>query len=274
MDTRSVEHITGVGDGDDQADRPGSQARVIDLSSYVEDAKDGTADAPVLIDSEDDEDAAAGTRARPLIIKDATHSTALIPMDQLNALAVQPLYQAHRLQYLTLEQASPAAFRYALGRKDLWKLAVKVTNNVASTMIGMTRLHIFEGDLANIYPEYIVIASLEGGGLRIRGRRFDIQGNQLAKWPSGGEMFPTLEQVVANGYLFRPFNDDFNTHRIKRYLQFLRDKNELPKLAWKNPMRQIEDRKRPLLLQNRGSADALMENGFFIGKGACEMLAG
>lgn len=165
-------------------------------------------------------------------------------------LAIRPLYQVHRLQHLTPEQASPTAFRYAINREELWKLAKKVTNNVASTVIGMTRPPIFEGDPTNVYPEYIVIASLEGGGLRIRGRRVDIQGNQLAKWPGGGEMFPTLEQVVVNGYLFRPFNDDFDIHRIKRYLQFLRDNKELPKLAWKNPMKRIEDRKHALQLQD------------------------
>jgi hypothetical protein len=104
--------------------------------------------------------------------------------------------------------------------------------------------------IRHVYPKYIVIASLEGRGLRIRGRRSDIQGNQLAKWPGGGEMFPTLEQVVANGYLFRPFNDDFDIDRIKRYLQFLRDNKLLPKLAWINPMRGIENKKRPLLLQD------------------------
>ncbi|KAF1973460.1 hypothetical protein BU23DRAFT_131140 [Bimuria novae-zelandiae CBS 107.79] len=247
--SNEVQHVTGVGDSDDQAGRSGSRARVIDLS--VEDAEDGTSDAPVLIESDDDEDAAAcGTRARPLMIEDAAHSTVLMSMDQLNAMATRPLYQVHRLRYLTPEQASPAMFRYAIGREELWKLAIKVTNNVASTVIGMTRPPIFEGGLANVYPEYIVIASLEGGGLRIRGRRVDIQGNQLAKWPGGGEMFPTLEQVVANGYLFRPFNDDFDTQRIKRYLQYLRDKNELPKLALENPMRQNKDNKRPRLLQN------------------------
>jgi len=62
-------------------------------------------------------------------------------------------------------------------------------------------------------------------------------------------MCPTLEQVVANGYLFRPFNDDFDTNRIKRYLQFLRDSKELPKLAWKTPMKGMEGKKRPLLLR-------------------------
>ena len=106
---------------DDQAGRFGSRARAIDLSAAIEVAEDGTAGAPVLIDSNDDGDV-TGTRARPLMIEDAAHLTALISMDQLNALVIHPLYQFHRLRHLTPEQASPVAFRYAMSREELWKL--------------------------------------------------------------------------------------------------------------------------------------------------------
>lgn len=68
---------------------------------------------------------------------------------------------------------------------------------------------------AQTFLKYICIASLEGGNSsRIWMKRRSVGGDELPKWPSGGSVYLSPEEIRQRGYLFRPFYDDFGKERL------------------------------------------------------------
>jgi hypothetical protein len=127
-------------------------------------------------------------------------SQALIPI---------PLHQRDKFMQLAMWDAAPANFKYVIAPSRLRAMAQKYTNNKSAVVIGVVRRP--DWNAAQTFPEYICIAALEGGNaLRIRVKQWSVGGNELPKWPGGGSIYLSLEEIRQQGYLFRPFCDNFD----------------------------------------------------------------
>jgi len=50
----------------------------------------------------------------------------------------------------------------------------------------------------------------------------------LPKWPGEGYIYLSLEEIRQQGYLFRPFCDNFDKARLRMYLAIMGKKGNMP----------------------------------------------
>ncbi|KAF1937775.1 hypothetical protein EJ02DRAFT_47015 [Clathrospora elynae] len=181
----------------------------------VEDEPGGTNDNPIPLDLD-------GTREDPIDFSgDVTSASAFA--DHSQALVLMPLHQRDKFMQLAMWDAAPANFKYVIAPSRLRVMAQKYTNNKSAVVIGVVRRP--EWNVAQTFPEYICIAALEGGNaLRIRVKQWSVGDNELPKWPGGGSIYLSLEEIRQQGYLFRPFCDNFDRERLRKYLTVIEKK--------------------------------------------------
>ncbi|KAF1964436.1 hypothetical protein BU23DRAFT_561931 [Bimuria novae-zelandiae CBS 107.79] len=173
--------------------------------AIVEEHPDGAEERPILIEED-------GTQGDPITLGGDE-----APVDNTRALVRMPLHQRNQFMQLAPWEASPVNFRYVIAPSRLREMAKRHT--------GGSRYAI------DTYPEYICIASLEGGkALTIRVKTYSVEGQTLEKWPGGGQSYMTLERIVERGYLFPPFCNQFNKDRLRAYLQKMAEINGMPRV--------------------------------------------
>lgn len=183
----------------------------------------GSAANPIALDEdgtvEDPIDLTAGslTRSRYPILNSQGSCTAIAPLHQLD-------------RYNKLTWAERPAFQYTVRLGRLREMAQKHTNqNKGAMVIGVIRQP--DWDAAIRLPEYICIAALDANNsMYIRVKLFSIYEKPLEKWPGGGSLFVTIDEIVRRGYLFRPFHEAFNNKRLKAYLIKMKKDDRLPTL--------------------------------------------
>ncbi|KAF1974018.1 hypothetical protein BU23DRAFT_553684 [Bimuria novae-zelandiae CBS 107.79] len=137
-------------------------------------------------------------KERPILIKEDDEALAKARVDNTRAL-------------LASWKALPMAKRHTGGSRY-------------AIVIGVVRRPTW--DVEDTYPEYICIASLEGGkALTICVKTYSVEGQTLEKWPGGGQSYMTLERIVERGYLFPPFCNQFNKDWLRAYLQKIAEIN-------------------------------------------------
>ncbi|KAF2865070.1 hypothetical protein BDV95DRAFT_613032 [Massariosphaeria phaeospora] len=147
--------------------------------------------------------------------------------DNIQALVLMPLHQRDKFMQLAMWDAAPANFKYVIAPSRLRAMAQKYTNNKSAVVIGVVRRP--DWNAAQTFPEYICIAALEGGNaLRIRVKQWSVGGNALPRWPGGGSIYLSLEEIRQQGYLFRPFCDNFDKERLRKYLTVMEKKGKMP----------------------------------------------
>jgi hypothetical protein len=179
----------------------------------------GTNDNPIPLDLD-------GTREDPIDfsgdVTSASASASASPSasafaDNSQALVLMPLHQKEKFMQLAMWEATPANFKYVIAPSRLRAMAQKYTNNNSAVVIGVVRRP--DWNVAQTFPEYICIAALEGGNaLRIRVKQWSVGGNELPKWPGGGSIYLSLEEIRQQGYLFRP----------RMYLKSMGKKGKMP----------------------------------------------
>lgn len=209
-----------ISDGDGLA---GSSAALLPQGSStaaqtVQGEPTGTEDNPIPLDE-------AGTHDDPINL-DGDSTPEPVSIDNAQAL-VLPMHQRDKFMQLTKLGATPMHFRYAIAPSRLRAMAKRNTNNnKAAIVVGVVRRP--DWNAAQTFPEYICIALLEGGNsLRIRVKRCSIEGEELPKWPGGGSVYISLEEIEQYGYLFRPFYD-FDRERLRRYLMAMEEQDKMP----------------------------------------------
>jgi hypothetical protein len=189
------------------------------MNACVEDEPGETNDNPIPLDLD-------GTREDPIDFSgDVT--TASASANNSQALVLMPLHQRDKFMQLAMWDAAPANFKYVIAPSRLRAMAQKHTNNKSAVVIGVVRRP--DWNAAQTFPEYICIAALEGGNaLRIRVKQWSVGGNALPKWPGGGSVYLSLEEIRQQGYLFRPFCDNFDKERLRKYLTVMEKKGKMP----------------------------------------------
>lgn len=136
---------------------------------------------------------------------------------------------------LTLSKAvgtrtSPVNFQYVIAPSRLREMAKRHTGgSLYAIVVGMVRRPTWDVEVT--YPEYICIASLEGGrALKIRVKMHSVDGQTLEKWPGGGQNYMTLECIQERGYLFPPFCNQFDKNLLRTYLGKMAEMDGMPKV--------------------------------------------
>ncbi|KAF1970562.1 hypothetical protein BU23DRAFT_556775 [Bimuria novae-zelandiae CBS 107.79] len=190
--------------------------------AIVEDHPDGAEERPILIEED-------GTQDDPITLG-GDEAPAEARVDNTRALVRMPLHQRNQFMQLAPWKASPANFRYVIAPSRLREMAKRHTGGSRyAIVIGVVRRPTW--DVEDTYPEYICIASLEGGkALTIRVKTYSVEGQTLEKWPGGGQSYMTLERIVERGYLFPPFCNQFNKDRLRAYLQKMAEIDGMPRV--------------------------------------------
>jgi len=167
-----------------------------------------------------------GTRENPIDFSgDVTSASA--SADHGQALVLMPLHQRDKFMQLAMSDAAPANSKYVIAPSRLRDMAQKYTDNKSAVVIGAVRRP--DWNAAQTFPEYICIAALEGGNaLHIRVRHWSVGGNELPKWPGGGSIYLSLEEIRQQGCLFRPFCVDFDKERLRKYLKVMEKRGKMP----------------------------------------------
>jgi DNA polymerase III psi subunit len=125
---------------------------------------------------------------------------------------------------LAMWNAALANFKYVIAPSRLRAMAQKYTNNKSALVIRVLRC--LDCNAAQKILEYICIAALEGGkALRIW---VSVRDNDRPKWPGGGSMYLSLEEIQQQSYPFRPFCDNLDKERLRKYLAVMTEKDKMP----------------------------------------------